>query len=99
MSMPQTLLARSICLLGRKYRHVASAIELEFGGRKGNPHQLHVIACGTASAINGGMFQTVQPWVMAVEQAFGGVSLVAAKDWRTLLIESGYPLVTVFGID
>lgn len=51
--------------------YAASTIQLEFGGRAtGEPHQRHAIACDMAPAINGIVFPTAQPLVMAAERTF-----------------------------
>ena len=51
--------------------YVASAIQLEFGGRAtGEPHQRHVVTCDIAPAIEGVAFPTAQPLVMAAERTF-----------------------------
>lgn len=51
--------------------YAASTIQLEFGGRAtGEPHQRHAVACDMAPAINGIVFPTAQPLVMAAERTF-----------------------------
>ena len=51
--------------------YAASAIQLEFGGRAtGEPHRRHAVTCDMAPAINGILFPTAQPLVMAAERTF-----------------------------
>lgn len=51
--------------------YAASTIQLEFGGRAtGEPHQRHAVTCDMALAINGVVFPTAQPLVMAAERTF-----------------------------
>jgi hypothetical protein len=51
--------------------YAASTIQLEFGGRAtGEPHQRHAVACDMAPVINGIVFPTAQPLVMAAERTF-----------------------------
>ena len=51
--------------------YAASTIQLEFGGRAtGEPHQRHAVTCDMAPAINGILFPTAQPLVMAAERTF-----------------------------
>lgn len=51
--------------------YAASTIQLEFGGRAtGEPHQRHAVICDMAPAINGIVFPTAQPLVMAAERTF-----------------------------
>lgn len=51
--------------------YAASTIQLEFGGRAtGEPHQRHAVACDMTPAINGIVFPTAQPLVMAAERTF-----------------------------
>ena len=51
--------------------YAASTIQLEFGGRAtGEPHQRHAVTCDMAPAINGVVFPTAQPLVMAAERTF-----------------------------
>ncbi|MFM6990467.1 MAG: nucleotidyl transferase AbiEii/AbiGii toxin family protein [Rhodoferax sp.] len=51
--------------------YAASTIQLEFGGRAtGEPHQRHAVACDMEPAINGIVFPTAQPLVMAAERTF-----------------------------
>ncbi len=51
--------------------YAASTIQLEFGGRAtGEPHQRHAVTCDMALAINGIVFPTAQPLVMAAERTF-----------------------------
>jgi hypothetical protein len=51
--------------------YAASSIQLEFGGRAtGEPHQRHAVTCDMAAAIQGLVFPTAQPLVMAAERTF-----------------------------
>lgn len=51
--------------------YAASTIQLEFGGRAtGEPHQRDAVACDMAPVINGIVFPTAQPLVMAAERTF-----------------------------
>ena len=51
--------------------YATSTIHLEFGGRAtGEPHQRHAVTCDMAAAINGIVFPTAQPLVMAAERTF-----------------------------
>lgn len=51
--------------------YAASTIQLEFGGRAtGEPHKRHAVTCDMAPAINGVVFPTAQPLVMAAERTF-----------------------------
>jgi len=51
--------------------YAASTIQLEFGGRAtGEPHQRHAVTCDMAPVINGILFPTAQPLVMAAERTF-----------------------------
>ncbi len=51
--------------------YAASTIQLEFGGRAtGEPHQRHAVACDMVPVINGIVFPTAQPLVMAAERTF-----------------------------
>lgn len=51
--------------------YAASTIQLEFGGRAtGEPHQRHAVACDMAPVIEGLVFPTARPLVMAAERTF-----------------------------
>lgn len=63
------ILAYQPIKLGTGY--AASTIQLEFGGRAtGEPHLRHTVSCDMAPAINGVVFPTAQPLVMAAERTF-----------------------------
>lgn len=51
--------------------YAAATIQLEFGARAtGEPHQRHHVACDIAPLIEGVLFPTAQPLVMAAERTF-----------------------------
>lgn len=51
--------------------YAAATIQLEFGARAtGEPHQRHHVACDIAPLIDGVIFPTAQPLVMAAERTF-----------------------------